>query len=61
MLAEWRETPADWLDGATPAGYFQQFSDAEALAALLPAYDAASIDLPEPLYSRIAELGEASE
>ena len=60
ILAEWREKPADWLDGVTPATYFQRFSDAEELAALLPAYAAAGIDLPEPLYSRLRELGEAS-
>lgn len=58
MLAEWREQPADWLDGATPAAYFRQFDDADELAALLPAYDAAKYELPEPLYSRLVELGE---
>ena len=35
MLAEWREKPADWLDGRTPADYFQQFDDPAALSALL--------------------------
>ena len=60
MLEAWRTQPADWLDGETPAAYFDKFSDADALVDLLAAYDAAGMELPEALYSRIAELGEAS-
>ena len=60
MLRQWRETPADWLDGETPAAYFDKFTDAGELVALIPAYDAAKIELPEPLYSRIMALGEKS-
>ena len=60
MLAEWRGTPADWLGGETPAGYFEKFDDAEGLAALLPVYDEAGVELPEALYSRVASLGEAA-
>lgn len=60
MLAEWRDQPADWLGGSTPGAYFQQFDNAEELAALIVEYDRAGIELPEPLYSRIVELGEAS-
>lgn len=60
MLRQWRETPADWLDGETPAAYFDKFTDAGELVGLISAYDAAKIELPEPLYSRIMSLGEKS-
>ena len=60
MLAEWRDKPAEWLGGQTPGAYFRQFSDAAELAALLPEYEKKNIELPEPLYSRLVELGTAS-
>ena len=59
MLSEWRALPADWLGGATPADYFGQFSDPDELVGLLPAYAAAGLEIPEPLYSRLVELGDA--
>ena len=59
MMAEWIAQPADWLDGASPALYFEQFSSADTLLDGLEAYHAANVNLPEPLYSRIVQLGEA--
>ena len=59
MMDEWVHRPADWLDGAAPADYFQSFDDPAELIALMEGYLDAHITLPEPLYSRIVELGEA--
>ena len=59
MMTEWVNRPADWLDGAAPAEYFRRFEDPAELIALMEGYLAAKITLPEPLYSRIVELGEA--
>lgn len=59
MMEEWINRPADWLDGAAPANYFRQFSDPAELIALMEGYHDANVTLPEPLYSRIVELGEA--
>jgi len=59
MMGEWISAPADWLDGSSPADYFDQFEDAAQLVNLMRGYIAAKINLPEPLYSRIVEKGEA--
>ena len=59
MMEEWINRPADWLDGAAPANYFNRYSDPGELIALLEGYRAGGVTLPEPLYSRIVELGEA--
>ena len=59
MMQEWVSAPAEWLDGACPAEYFKQFTAAEELIALAEGYWEKKINLPEPLYSRIIELGEA--
>ena len=59
MMTEWVNRPADWLDGAAPAEYFRRFEDPAELIALMEGYLDAKIMLPEPLYSRIVELGEA--
>ena len=58
MMLEWINQPADWLDGAAPAEYFRRYSDPADLIALMEGYLAAGITLPEPLYTRIVELGE---
>lgn len=57
MMEEWVNAPADWLDGASPARYFERFERAEDLLALMEGYYARGINLPEPLYSRIVEKG----
>jgi len=61
MMQEWLETPAAWLDGATPSRYFEQFSDPSELIEGMRAYFQKGCALPEPLYSRIVSLGEAVE
>ena len=59
MMGEWIAAPADWLDGAAPADYFNRFENADELVQLMKGYSEAKINLPEPLYSRIVEKGEA--
>ena len=58
MMSEWIALPPDWLDGSTPERYFERFSDADELLDGLEGYHAANVNLPEPLYSRIVQLGE---
>lgn len=59
IMGEWVNQPAEWLDGKTPANYFDQFESAEELLDLLGGYFEKGVNLPEPLYSRIAAMGEA--
>ena len=58
MMQEWISAPADWLDGASPARYFDQFDSAQVLVDLMLGYAWKKINLPEPLYARIVEKGE---
>jgi len=57
IIGEWINTEADWLDGATPANYFDRFESAQELIELLKGYFKKGINLPEPLYSRIVDMG----
>jgi len=59
MMSEWVAAPADWLDGAAPADYFKKYETADALIDLMKGYSDANVNLPEPLYARILELGDA--
>ncbi|MBQ8507941.1 MAG: hypothetical protein IJ466_10995 [Clostridia bacterium] len=58
MMEEWIGAPAEWLDGASPAEYFKQYSDPADLVALMRGYHEKHVNLPEPLYARIVELGD---
>lgn len=51
-------TPADWLDGAAPGEYFERFTDARELCALLRRYIAEDVPVPDPLLDRLCELGD---
>ena len=57
MMEEWINAPADWLDGESPATYFDRYTDASELIALMQGYFDRKINLPEPLYARIVALG----
>ena len=59
MMEEWINTPADWLDGARPATYFDRYTDASELIELMQGYFDKKVNLPEPLYARIVALGDA--
>ena len=58
IMLNWLNAPATWLDGEKPGEYFQRYSDPKDLMKLLEEYDKRNIGLPEPLYSRIAALGD---
>lgn len=58
VYMRWLNTPADWLDGATPGAYFEQFDDSAALCQLLKDYIAEEIPVPDPLMDRLEELGD---
>lgn len=50
-------TPAHWLEGVAPALYFARYTDVDALLALLQAYDAQDVPVPDLLLERITDLG----
>ena len=58
IMLNWLNAPASWLNGEKPGEYFMRYSDPKDLLKLLEEYDKRGIGLPEPLYSRIASLGE---
>lgn len=58
MMKSWLNAPAQWLDGAKPVEYFRRYSDPKDLIKLLNEYMRRDIGLPEPLYTRIVEVGE---
>jgi len=58
LYAEWENAPADWLDGASPRGYFRAVENAEELTEALEKYCALETDVPELLLDRIVEMGE---
>lgn len=60
LLAQWRELPADWLGGLSPAHCFDSLG-ADDLVGLLMEYTKVKIDVPEPLYSRIIQVGKQCE
>lgn len=57
MMQEWISAPADWLDGAAPQDYFKRYKSAAELIQLMCAYAEAKVNMPEPLYTRIVEMG----
>ena len=59
VYLRWLNTPADWLDGATPGAYFDQFSDSAELCETLKQYIVEEISVPDPLLDRLADLADA--
>ena len=58
VYLRWLNTPAEWLDGATPGAYFDQFSDSAELCEALKQYIAEEVAVPDPLLDRLAELAD---
>lgn len=52
-MREWLDTKADWLGSKTPDGYFADMTPEE-LAELVRDYSQAGMEVPEPLYRRVA-------
>ena len=61
VYLRWLNTPADWLDGATPGTYFEKFESAAELCELLKAYLNEEVSVPDPLLDRLEELGDEQE
>lgn len=61
VYLQWLNTPADWLDGMTPGGYFAQFDDAAALVQWMRAYFDKGDPVPDQLLERIIDLKEQGE
>ena len=58
LYLRWLNAPADWLEGKTPGEWFQQYSDAGELVALMREYNAQKVSLPDSLLERVTDLGE---
>lgn len=58
VYLRWLNTPAGWLDGATPGTYYDRFDDADALCRLLCNYIREGIPAPDPLLNRLEELAD---
>ena len=58
VYLRWLNTPAEWLDGATPGAYFDQFSDSAELCEALKQYIAEEVPVPDPLLDRLADLAD---
>ena len=58
VYLRWLNTPADWLDGATPGTYFERFSSSAELCDMLKAYIADGTPAPDPLLDRLEELAD---
>ncbi|MBN1776576.1 MAG: hypothetical protein JW811_00490 [Clostridiales bacterium] len=54
----WLKTPAAFLDGETPGGYFARYTDAQELLDLLVHYIAQAVPVPDPLLNRLTALGD---
>ncbi len=61
VYLRWLNTPADWLEGATPGTYFEKFESAAELCELLKAYLNEEVSVPDPLLDRLEELGDEQE
>ena len=61
VYMRWLNTPADWLNGATPGAFFSQYSDAGMLIDWLRAYFVNRVPVPEQLLERIVDLGGTAQ
>jgi len=58
VYERWLAAPADFLDGETPAAYFDRYRDANELIKLLRCYLEEDIPVPDPLLSRLNDLAD---
>ena len=61
VYEHWLETPAVWLEGATPLTYFDRYDDPEVLVRWMLKYIAAGVWVPDPMLDRIVALGEPAQ
>lgn len=60
VYMRWLNSPAAFLNGETPGGFFQKYSSAPELVKWVRMYDAADVSVPDQLLDRITDLGEES-
>lgn len=53
-------TPADWLNGETPADYFEKYDDGKLLVDWMRAYAEQDVPVPDLLLHRITELPQTA-
>ncbi|MFH1512524.1 MAG: hypothetical protein ABIG45_04115 [Bacillota bacterium] len=56
FYTRWLASPAGFLNGETPGGYFVRYTDAGQLIELLLSYIAEDVPVPDPLLSRLHDL-----
>ena len=61
VYLRWLNTPAQWLGGATPGTYFEQFNNSRELCQLMRDYIEQEVSVPDPLLDRLEELGDEQE
>ena len=59
VYARWLQTPADFLQGETPGGYFSRYADTGELIRLMLSYIGDGVPVPDPLLNRLQELADA--
>ena len=60
VYVKWLNTPAAFLDGATPGTYFSGFKNAPELVKWMRLYEENEVPVPDQLLDRISDLGEES-
>ena len=60
VYMRWLNSPAAFLGGETPGGYFQKYDSAPELIKWLRLYDEAGVSAPDLLLDRINDLGSES-
>lgn len=61
VYLEFLKKPADFLDGAAPQDYFEQFDNADMLVNWLCDYIAQGVPVPDLLLERVTALGKPAE
>ncbi len=61
VYLQFLNTPASWLDGATPGDFFSNFHDSKELVAWMREYCVKRVPIPDPLQERILSLGADAE
>jgi hypothetical protein len=61
VYERWLQTPASWLEGVSPAVYFDRFDDAGLLVKWMLKYVSAGVWAPDPMLDRIVALGSKAE
>ena len=61
LYERWLNTPADFLDGACPATFFERYDDASYLRDYLLAYCRQDVPVPDLLLDRLVALGDDAQ